>query len=121
MGNCLAVVFNFGGCSTTFHLVKGQPDTLSLMAEHGLSTEEFFRQRDISAEKAREAFPDRFAPGGNEEPLTWVAPLGIVELHRQKASLQKLANMLGLPIFVFRRRSTESPHLEFQLESRTLR
>lgn len=121
MNNCLAIVFDFNAGKTTFHLLEGEPDTLRLQVDSGLSTEEFFKQRKVPAERARETFPGRFAAAGNGEPLTWVIPVSLEDLYRQRPDLQKLANMIGLPVFVFRRRSAESPHLEFQLASRTLR
>ncbi len=122
MAECLAVVFDLDVGRTFFHLLDGKPDTINLQVKPGLSTEEFFRQRGASAQKAREMFPERFvAVGDKAGSLTWGAPLGMIELHRQRPDLQKLADTTGLLIYVFRRRSKESPRLEFTLESRSTR
>lgn len=118
MAKCLAVVFDFDAKKTTFHLLDSSPDIIRLQTEPGLSAEDFFRRCGASAQRAREMFPERFPAAGE---LIWVAPLGLEELHRQRPDLQKLADMTGSPVHVFRCRSRESPRLELTLESRPSR
>jgi hypothetical protein len=118
MDHTLAVVFDFWRGKTMFRLFEGGVDTIRLQTEKNLSVAEFFESRGITPERVREAFPNHVTSTGE---LDWIMPSDLTELSRSRPDLQKLANMLGLPISVLRWSRSEFPVEEFRLEPRMCR
>lgn len=114
MDQVLAVVFDFERGEVLFRLFEREADVLDLQLGANLSAAEFFESCGIVPERVRQEFPSRVTATGE---LGWIMPQDLPGLYGNRPDLQKLANMLGLTISVFRWRPTESPVEEFRLHA----